>query len=171
MAKLDERRIVSSRHLAEGEGWETSELEFGMIVAYNSFSRWMTRCMTAAGHADLTPLDILVVHHVNHRSRGKRLSDICFLLNIEDSHTVNYSLKKLLKSGLVRSEKIDKEVYYSTSEEGQNVCERYRKIRSQCLISGIKKLDFAGQELRESAALLRSISGQYDQASRAASSL
>jgi len=37
----DNRRIVSSRHLAEGEGWEVSEYEFGLIIAYNAFSRWM----------------------------------------------------------------------------------------------------------------------------------
>ena len=49
------RRIVSSRHLAEGEGWEASELEYGMIIAYNAFTRWMSRCMAAAGNGDLTP--------------------------------------------------------------------------------------------------------------------
>ncbi|MDV4146705.1 transcriptional regulator, partial [Shimia sp. FJ5] len=43
----DGRRIVSSRHLAEGEGWEVSEFEFGLIIAYNAFSRWMMRCMAA----------------------------------------------------------------------------------------------------------------------------
>ena len=41
---LPARRIVSSRHLAEGDGWEASELEYGMIIAYNAFSRWMSRC-------------------------------------------------------------------------------------------------------------------------------
>lgn len=70
MTKADatSRRIVSSRHLADGEGWELSELEFGMIIAYNAFSRWMTRCMTAAGQPDLSPLEILIVHNVNHRA-------------------------------------------------------------------------------------------------------
>lgn len=97
----DGRRIVSSRHLAEGEGWELSELEFGLIVAYNAFSRWMIRCMAAAGQADLSPLDILILHNVNHRGKDKRLTDICFLLNIEDTHTVNYGLRKLLKAGLL----------------------------------------------------------------------
>ena len=57
------RRIVSSRHLANGENWEASEIEYGMIIAYNAFSRWMTRCMSAAGNTDLTPLEILVLHN------------------------------------------------------------------------------------------------------------
>ncbi len=167
----DSRRIVSSRHLAEGEGWEVSEFEFGLIIAYNAFSRWMTRCMTAAGQPDLNPLDILILHNVNHRDREKRLSDICFLLNIEDSHTVNYALRKLLKSGLVISEKRGKEVFYSTSATGAELCSAYRDIRRQCLLDAVGSTDLSGQELRGIARSLRALSGQYDQASRAAASL
>ncbi len=167
----DGRRIVSSRHLAEGEGWEVSEFEFGLIIAYNAFSRWMTRCMAAAGQPDLSPLDILILHNVNHRDREKRLSDICFLLNIEDSHTVNYALRKLLKVGLLASEKRGKEVFYSTSETGTELCRAYRDIRRQCLLDAVGRTDLSGAELREIAGALRTLSGQYDQASRAAASL
>ncbi|MEM6940347.1 MAG: winged helix DNA-binding protein [Pseudomonadota bacterium] len=168
---LPERRIVSSRHLAEGEGWEASELEYGMIIAFNAFTRWMTRCMAAAGNPDLTALEILVLHNTNHRGREKRLSDICFLLNIEDSHTVNYALRKLLKSGLVQAEKRGKEMFYSTSVSGAALCETYRKVRKTCLLDGIARIDVSGEDLREIAVGLRAMSGQYDQASRAAASL
>ncbi len=165
------RRIVSSRHLAEGEGWEASEFEYGLIIAFNAFSRWTTRCMAAAGNPDLTPLEILVLHNINHRSREKRLSDICFLLNIEDTHTVNYALRKLMKQGLIGSEKRGKEVFYSTTKEGAALCTAYREVREQCLLEGLKQLDLSGEELRRMAANLRMLSGLYDQASRAAASL
>ncbi|QFT58948.1 hypothetical protein FIU94_08930 [Sulfitobacter sp. THAF37] len=165
------RRIVSSRHLAEGEGWEASELEYGMIIAYNAFTRWMSRCMAAAGNADMTPLEILVLHNTNHRSREKRLTDICFLLNIEDTHTVNYALKKLLKSELLVAEKRGKEVFYRTSETGAALCEAYRTIRETCFLDGLNRINMDGNELRQVAASLRTMSGQYDQASRAAASL
>ncbi len=165
------RRIVSSRHLAEGDGWEASEVEFGMIIAYNAFSRWMTRCMAATGKADLTPLEILVLHNVNHRSRDKRLADICFLLNIEDTHTVNYALRKLVKSELLLNEKRGKEVFYRTSPTGATLCEAYRAVRQRCFLDGLHHLDISGEEMRDLAVRLRALSGQYDQASRAASSL
>ncbi|KIN60131.1 putative transcriptional regulator [Sulfitobacter noctilucae] len=168
---LPQRRIVSSRHLAEGDGWEASELEYGMIIAYNAFTRWMSRCMAAAGNADLTPLEILVLHNTNHRNREKRLNDICFLLNIEDTHTVNYALRKLVKSGLLETDKRGKEVFYSTSSEGAALCEAYRAIRKSCFLDGLGRTDTNGDDLREMAAGLRAISGQYDQASRAATSL
>lgn len=167
----DGRRIVSSRHLAEGDGWEVSEFEFGLIIAYNAFSRWMTRCMTAAGQPDLNPLDILILHNVNHRDREKRLSDICFLLNIEDSHTVNYALRKLLKADLVTADKRGKEVFYATSDSGAALCGAYRDIRRQCLLEAVGRTDLSGAELRNIARALRTLSGQYDQASRAAASL
>ena len=165
------RRIVPSRHLAEGEGWETSEIEYGMIIAYNAFSRWMTRCMSAAGNTDLTPLEILVLHNTNHRGRDKRLADICFLLNIEDTHTVNYALRKLMKMELLTSEKRGKEVFYRTSQAGADLCDAYRDVRDRCFLDGLSRLDMSGDEMREIAASLRALSGQYDQASRAATSL
>lgn len=165
------RRIVSSLHLAEGDGWEASEFEYGLIIAYNAFSRWIQRCMSAAGMPELSSLEILVLHNTNHRNREKRLTDISFLLNIEDSHTINYALRKLLKLELLTSEKRGKEAFYRTSDSGRKLCDRYRKIRAQCLIEGIPGTGISGEEFSKIATNLRSMSGHYDQASRAASSL
>lgn len=162
---------MSSRHLADGDGWEASEFEFGLIIAFNAFSRWMVKCMSAVGHGEMSPLEILVLHNVNHRGRDKRLSDICFLLNIEDTHTVNYALRKLSKADLIEAEKRGKEVFYRTSKAGAEICDAYRAVRAQCLLEGLARMDMTGDELREIGASLRSLSGQYDQASRAASSL
>ena len=93
--------IVSSAHLVSPDSAEMSEFEFGLIVAGNAFHRWIIHCMAAAGLKDLTPLDVLVLHHVTHRARDKRLVDICFIMNIEDTHLVNYALKKLQGLGVV----------------------------------------------------------------------
>lgn len=164
----EKRKIVSSRHLATAGGWQLSEFEFGLIVAYNGFSRWVNRCMAASGYPTLSTLEILVLHNINHRDRSKRLSDICFMLNIEDAHTVNYAIKKLVKQGLVVGEKSGKEMLYSTTTEGVDLCNKYRDTREQCLI---ESLNTDGAELSEIAATLRTLSGIYDQAARAASSL
>ncbi|WOI57403.1 winged helix DNA-binding protein [Palleronia sp. LCG004] len=166
----ERQRIVSSRHLAEGPCWEMSELEYGLIVAHNAFYRWMAKCMAAAGMEGLSPLEILVLHNTNHRDRAKRVGDICFLLNIEDTHTVTYALRKLVKLDLLTAEKRGKEVFYITSSEGRDLCDRYRTLRQQCFLQGLPPSDMEGEVLRDAAALLRRLSGQYDQASRAAAS-
>lgn len=163
--------IVSSEHLASPDSWRLSEFEYGLIIADNAFSRWTVRCMSAAGYNDFSPLDVLVLHNVNHRCKPKRLVDICFVLHIEDQHTVNYSLKKLIKMELVEREKKGKEIFYTASKEGAEACAKYRDIREQCLTSAYRTLGKEGDEVRQAAALLRLFSGLYDQASRAASSL
>jgi predicted MarR family transcription regulator len=162
-------KILSSPHLAEGGAPALSEFEYGLIVSGNAFDRWIVRCMAAAGYPDFNRLDVLVLHIVNHRARNKRLADICFVLNIEDTHLVNYALKKLLKAGLVEAERRGKEALYRTSEQGMEACRRYRAVRETCLVETVKALgNFDEDEIATVARFLRALSGLYDQAARAA---
>ena len=163
--------IVSSAHLVSPESAEMSEFEFGLIVAGNAFHRWIVHCMSAAGLKDLTPLDVLVLHHVSHRARDKRLADICFIMNIEDTHLINYALKKLQSLGVVASHKSGKEVTYAATYSGRNAVQRYREIRESCLIDALQADDGLNKDIGDLARLLRVLSGMYDQAARAAASL
>lgn len=161
--------IVSSSHLVSPRSAELSELEFGLIVAWNAFSRWCVRCMAAAGCPDLTITDVLLMHHVSHRARNKKLADICFVLNYEDTHVVAYSLKKLVAAELVQAEKQGKEVFYSPTPQGEAFVRRYREVREQCLLGNLDTEMNPG--IGDLARLLRTMSGLYDQAARAATSL
>ena len=163
--------IVSSSHLAESRVPELSELEYGLIVVGNAFNRWIALCMAAAGLPGLAPLDVLVLHHVHHRARDKRLADIAFTLNIEDLHVINYALKKLLAAGVVETTKVGKEVHYRTSERGRAFIERYRELREQYLVSTLSSRHGEGETIAETARVLRWLSGLYDQAARAVTSL
>lgn len=164
-------RIVSSAHLVSPHSAEMSEFEFGLIVSGNAFHRWIVHCMSAAGLKDLTPLDVLVLHHVTHRARDKRLADICFIMNVEDTHLINYSLKKLQGLCVVASSKNGKEVTYAATESGKAYVERYREIREACLIDALKADEALNRDIGELARLLRVLSGVYDQAARAAASM
>jgi len=127
--------------------------------------------MSAAGLKDLTPLDVLVLHHVTHRARDKRLSDICFIMNVEDTHLINYSLKKLQNLAVVASRKSGKEVTYAATDLGRSYVARYREIRESCLINALNADDALNRDIGELARLLRLLSGIYDQAARSAASL
>lgn len=164
-------RILSSSHLGDGPVGELSEFEFGLIVAQNAFARWVTRCMAAAGQPELAVTDVLVLHHVHHRDRAKRLSDICFTLNYEDTHVVSYALKKLVGLGLLSSAKQGKEVLYETTPQGRALVERYREVRAACLLPSVGGEFGDARPLAATAQLLRGLSGLYDQAARAAASL
>ena len=162
--------IVSSEHLSRN-AQELSEFEFGLIIASNAFNRWMVRCMAASGLAELSALDILVLHSVNHRERAKRQADICLVLNVEDTHTVTYALKKLTKLGLVAGTKKSKETFFRATDEGRVTCTRYAEIREACLVDSLSSLGISREDMHQIAGVLRAMSGLYDQAARAAASL
>ncbi len=161
--------IVSSSHLVSPRSMELSEFEFGLIVAWNAFSRWCVRCMAAAGCPDLTITDVMLMHHLCHRARNKKLADICFVLNYEDTHVVAYALKKLVAAGLAQTVRQGKEVLYSPSAQGEALVQQYRALREACLVDNLDTDRNA--DLGALARLLRTMSGMYDQAARAATSM
>ena len=177
MSEAGRRRIVSSAHLVSDKAAELSEVEYGLIVASNAFGLWTVRGTAAAlaefpDIADLGVIDILCLHSVNHRGRAKKLADICFKLNVEDTHIVNYALKKLIKAGLIAGQKQGKEVLYSTTERGRALIERYTESREACLVDAFSALgEVDAESLADLARRLRALSGLYGQAARSATNL
>jgi predicted MarR family transcription regulator len=163
--------IVSSAHLAAGKLPALSEFEFGLNMLGHAYGRWMVRCMAVAGIAHLSTLDVLVLHSVNHRGRAKRLADICLVLNIEDTHLVTYAVKKLAAHGLVASRRRGKEKLVEITAKGEAACLRYREAREALLVKPVKDAGLDQARLSELAAMLRVLSGYYDQATRSAASL
>ncbi len=166
------RKIVSSAHLVSDDAGELSEFEYGLIVCANAFDRWKVRCARAAGLQDVGALDVQILHTLNSRGRDKTLAELCLILNIEDTHTVNYSLKKLIRLGLVDAGRHGKERHYRTTASGHEACRQYRSVREDCLVEVYRALGTQDEaEVRNLAQALRALSGLYDQASRAATSL
>lgn len=163
--------IVSSSHLAAGALPGLSEVEFGLSLAVHAFHRWMVRCMAAAGVPDLSPIEVLVLHSVRHRQRPKKLADLCLVLGIEDTHVITYAVKKLVAAGLVTSARSGKEKLVAATKAGVDACDRYHKVRDRLLVRPVQSTGLPDPALSELGALLRALSGHYDQAARAATSL
>ena len=163
--------VVSAAHLADGALPALSEMEFAMTILNNAFQRWMVRCMGAAGVSGLGPLDVQILHSSNHRGREKTLADLCMMLNIEDTHVVSYALKKLEAAGLIETGRRGKEKTVKVTQAGADACARYREVREALLVGSVTALHFEDREISQIAALMRALSGQYDQASRSAASL
>jgi predicted MarR family transcription regulator len=163
--------IVSSAHLATSSLPALSEIEFALTMANHAFQRWIVRCATAAGLPGLSPMEVLILHLVNHRGRAKSLADICLVLNIEDTHLANYAIKKLAAQALVKTGRAGKEKTVAITEKGARICTIYAEIREALVVQTITQLGHDPQDLSRIAALLRTLSGSYDQAARAAAAL
>lgn len=163
--------IVSSEHLAQSALPALSEVEFALTMGNHAFQRWMVRCMAAAGGGTMSPLEVLILHLVNHRERAKSLADICLVLNVEDTHLVNYAIKKLVASKLVKTGRKGKEKTVEITPDGVALCTRYAEVREALVVQAVQQLGFDPNELSRLAALLRALSGSYDQAARSAAAM
>lgn len=163
--------VVSSAHLANSELPELSEIEFAVTMANHAFQRWITRCAAAAGAPGLSALEVLVLHLVYHRERPKTLADICLVLNIEDTHIVNYAVRKLSERALIETGRKGKEKTVAITGAGAEICRRYGEVREKLLVSTAAALGIDVGDMSRLAALMRALSGSYDQAARAAAAL
>jgi predicted MarR family transcription regulator len=150
------------------ESTRLSDLEFSMIVSINGFWSWVSHCAEAAGGRGMGPLDVLVLHAINQRARNKRLADICLVLNVEDSHTVAYSLKKLEEYGYATHRRDGRDRIYQSSPDGDAFCLRYVEVRQRALVDSLKadELDFG--KLDDAARTLNRMARYYSHASRTA---
>lgn len=145
---------------------DLSEFEYGLIILMYGFQRWVQNCMDAANVNGLNALDILVLHAVNHRARGKRMAEICMVLNIDDTHLVTYALKKLAAAGLVLVTPQGRERHYETTERGEQACLEYRKVRESFLVPSLTWVSGRDGAVTEAAGFLRMMTAMYDQAGR-----
>ena len=165
------RPVVSSEHLAAGRSPALSEIEYGLIVASHAFSRWMSRGMAAAGMPGMHPTEVMILHTVRHRDRPKRFADICLVLGMEDMHVVTYAVRKLEKAGLVEVGRQGKEKLVGATKAGVEICAKYAALREQLLVAGVTAAGYGESDLSQIAAVLRALSGHYEQAARAAATL
>lgn len=164
------RAIVSSAHLADGAAPALSELEFSLTLAATAYQRWLARCAMAAG-TPLSPIEVLILHTVRHRDRPKRLGDITLVLDIEDTHLATYAIRKLEKAGFVETRRQGKEKLVVATGAGVAFCEGYREVRERLLADAVAAEGPGDAALSDVADVLRRISGQYNQAARAAATL
>jgi predicted MarR family transcription regulator len=152
--------------VASAQSRELSEFEFSLIILMFGFQRWVVNCMEASRFRGLSALDVLVLHAVNHRARGRRMSEICMVLNVDDTHLVAYALKKLVAAGLVHVAAQGRERHYETTAPGDQACMEYRRVRETFLIPALSWLSSERSVVRDAGAFMRTMTAIYDQAGR-----
>lgn len=145
---------------------ELSDFEFSVFNLMFGLQSWAETCMAAAGLRGLHFLDIIVLHAVNHRARLRKQSEICMILNIEDTHLVSYALKKLIAAELVQAVPKGRERYFETTESGAAACMAYRKVREDYLVPNLSWVIGRDNMLKETAGFLRTMTALYAQSGR-----
>src|SRR5437763_3167071 len=146
-------------------GEELSQLEMSLTVLWNSARRWLSKRSRVNGLSDL---DVFLMHMLAYRNTALRASDLAFALAIDDMHLVSYSPKKLTKLGLNTSTKSGKEVVYRATAAAAEDRNAFLEDRGRYVEAAIRELMASGVDVAALTKALRTLSGVYEQAARAA---
>lgn len=161
------RRLDKHWHLATDDAEVAlTELEFSLIRVSAAFERWQSDCLACCHGSVFSGSDTAVMHVIRMHERPKSISEIGRLLNRDDQANLQYSVRKLLKAGLIEktTETGKKGVTYQMSDLGQQVTDRYAEFRQE-LLTSLTTGVFANASLESAAKTLNLMAGVYDQAS------
>jgi predicted MarR family transcription regulator len=163
-----ENPLDESQSPPPSDAQRLSTFEYDLITVMFGFFRWIETCMNAADVIGLNSLDILILHALNRRAKGQRLSEIGVVLNIDDTHLLAYSLKKLMNAGLVQATRTGRERIFVTTIEGDTACTNYHRIRENFFVREVVKHESDFEDFEKVAATLSNLASTYDRAGRAA---
>ena len=162
------KRLDKHWHLASS-AFEVglTELEFSIFRISAAFERWQADCLACCHGGAFSGTDTALLHVIRMHDRPKSISEMGRLLKRDDLSNLTYSVRKLLKAGLV--EKSDtlgskKDVTYQVTAEGASITSDYAEFRRELLIS-MTQSTAGNVDFQAIATALNLMAAMYDQAS------
>ena len=166
----DQPKLDRSWHLGRTpQEMEVADIEYALIRCFEAFGHWQAECLASVVDFAASGPENALLHMIRMNDRPKSIRDLCHMANRQDIPNIQYSLRKLIKGGLVvRSGSGRSGVTYETTELGRNVCDRYAEVRAELLISSVSRLPDLARRLAEATHALDLMTGIYEQAAREA---
>lgn len=170
--RLAESGLDRRWHLAQTpDEIAVTEFEYALIRAYEGFSHWQAECLAAVTGLAMSGADNAILHVIRMKDRPKGVKEIGRLMNRDDIPNIQYSIRKLLKAGLI--EKLGessrrKGVAYQATKKGVKVTEDYAKLRANLLIDFFRDMGGVDANLETATRVLELVAGIYEQTGRIA---
>ena len=147
-----------------------AELEFALMRVNEAFGRWQSECFAAASGLAASGSENALLHVIRLHERAKPLKELVRLTNRDDVPNLQYTLRKLVKLGLVRQAGARSGAVYSVTEHGREVSDRYADLRGQLLVEFTQAVTDIDHRLEEAEQTLNLLTGIYEQAARVVAS-
>jgi predicted MarR family transcription regulator len=167
------KNVDKNLHLSQtNEEINITEFELQLWRVFNGFIRWVEECERNVNNTDLDGYEMSILHVIRMKDRPKSINDINRILNRTDTFNVQYSIKKLLKLGLIKKDRATlprkRHITYCITENGIKNTEIYSFARRQILIDLFLKHD--NLALGEIVKTFATINRIYSEAEQAAAS-
>jgi predicted MarR family transcription regulator len=175
---MTRRKPPAPKHSALDRTWHlartpleinVAEVEYALMRSFEAFGRWQAECLASVADFSASGPENALLHIIRMNDRPKTIRDLAYMTNREDIPNIQYSLRKLIKGGLVeRSGSGRSGVFYDTTPLGRQVTDRYADMRAALLIDAVRRVPELAGRLAEAARTLELMTGLYAQVARTA---
>lgn len=173
IAPSEPRQIDREWHLAHGvHGVAVTEFEYAAMQLIEAFNRWNVQCNACASGEFLNQPDVSILHVIRMKDRPKSLSEIGNFLNRDDSANIQYSLRKLERSGYIRklSRASKRQTSYVVTDKGRAATDAFAGLRDSVLLPLTEALRDSDVTLDHATKTMQLMIGIYDMSARMAAS-
>lgn len=146
-----------------------TEFEQALICAAEAFYRFAgTLLGPVAREHNLSGQDCVILQQLVAAGRARRIGELLRFGNRDDVSNLQYSLRKLIKAGLVRQEKgaSKRDTAYAVTPEGARVSARLVARRRELLVQPLGVVGDIERQLPSLTQALGMLTGMYDHGNR-----
>jgi predicted MarR family transcription regulator len=146
-----------------------TEFEQALICGAEAFYRFAGALLGPEGRGHkLSGADCVILQLLKTAARPRQLSDLLRFANRDDAANVQYSLKKLIKAGLIEKcpGTAPRETAYRVTAAGEAVTQDLVQRRRALIAEPLAALLETDDRLRAAAELMGLLTGLYDRGSR-----
>lgn len=158
-------------HLGGGSPHEEAVTEFeqSLICAAEAFYRFIGLLLGEDGRlAKLTGQDNVILQQLMSSPRPRGVLELSRFANRDDIANIQYSLRKLIKSGLVEKApgSTNRDTAYQVTARGQALTRGFLQMRRDLLMSPSAQIPGLDGRVREAAQVLSLLTSFYDSGTR-----
>ena len=96
------KSLDRSWHLARTpEEMNVAGIEYALIRCFEAFGHWQAECLASVAEFSASGPENALLHMIRANDRPKSVRDLAHMANRQDVPNIQYSLRKLIKGGLV----------------------------------------------------------------------
>jgi predicted MarR family transcription regulator len=146
-----------------------TEFEQALICAAEAFYRFAGLLLgSEARELNLSGPDNVILQQLMTAGQPRRITDLSRFANRDDISNIQYSLRKLMKAGLI--EKVagstNRDTAYSVTERGKKVTDQLVRLRRELLTEPTSQVHDIDAHLKAMARMMGLLTGVYDHGSR-----
>ena len=96
------KMLDRSWHLARTpREMDVAEIEYALIRCFEAFGHWQAECLASVAEFSASGPENALLHMIRMNDRPKSVRDLSHMANRQDIPNIQYSLRKLIKGGMV----------------------------------------------------------------------